>query len=136
MEALSLQGDKVQAVPVANERQFITEYLLTEILNQQIPEVQAFLLHTAILDQFSLSLCRAIISEEASRLLSQIQSPIFLSPGWRGYQYHPLFREFLRAQLENKSPERGGASQPGGALVRTEWNDRGSHPAGVGDRRP
>jgi LuxR family transcriptional regulator, maltose regulon positive regulatory protein len=107
MEALSLQGDKVQAVPLANERQFITEYLLTEILNQQNPEVQAFLLHTAILDQFSLSLCRAIISEEASRLLSQIQkSNLFITRVGAWYQYHPLFREFLRAQLENKSPER------------------------------
>ena len=107
MAALSLQGNKVQAMPVANERQFITEYLLTEILNQQNPEVQAFLLHTAILDQFSLPLCRAIISEEASRLLSQIQkSNLFITTVGAWYQYHPLFREFLRAQLENKSPER------------------------------
>jgi LuxR family maltose regulon positive regulatory protein len=106
MAALSLQGNKVQAMPVANERQFITEYLLTEILNQQTPDVQAFLLHTSILDQFSLPLCRAIISEEASKLLSQIQkSNLFITTVGSWHQYHPLFREFLRAQLENKSPE-------------------------------
>jgi LuxR family maltose regulon positive regulatory protein len=107
MAALSLQGNKVQAMPPANERQFITEYLLTEILNQQTPDVQAFLLHTSILDQFSLPLCRAIISEEAGKLLSQIQkSNLFITTVGAWHQYHPLFREFLRAQLENKSPER------------------------------
>ena len=107
MAALSLQGNKVQTMPAANERQFITEYLLTEILNQQESEIQTFLLHTSILDQFSLPLCRAIISEEANKLLAQIQkSNLFVTTVGAWYQYHPLFREFLQTQLENNFPER------------------------------
>ena len=61
MAGLSLQLNKTQAMPSWSERQFITEYLLTEILNQQPSDVQTFLLHTSILDQFSLPLCRALI---------------------------------------------------------------------------
>ena len=105
MAALTFQGNKVQAIP--DERQFITEYLLTEILHQQEPEVQRFLLHTSILDQFSLPLCRAIISEDANQLLAQIQkSHLFFTTVGSWYQYHPLFREFLQTQLENNFPAR------------------------------
>jgi LuxR family transcriptional regulator, maltose regulon positive regulatory protein len=107
MAALSLQGNKAQAIPTANERQFITEYLLTEILSQQDQDVQTFLLNTSVVDQFSLPLCRAIISDNASKLLGRIQkSNLFITAVGSWYQYHPLFREFLQAQLQNNFPER------------------------------
>ncbi len=107
MAGLSLQVNKEQAIPAATERQFITEYLLTEILNQQPREIQRFLLNTSILDQFSLSLCRAIISEDAGKLLAHIQkSNLFITTIGSWYQYHPLFREFLQTQLKNNDPER------------------------------
>jgi LuxR family maltose regulon positive regulatory protein len=106
MAALSIRANKTQAMPVGNERQFITEYLLSEILNRQDPEVQDFLLHTSILDQFSLPLCREIISDEANQLLAQIQKAnLFLTTVGAWYQYHPLFREFLQTQLQKGFPE-------------------------------
>ncbi|HJR78856.1 MAG TPA: LuxR C-terminal-related transcriptional regulator [Anaerolineales bacterium] len=107
MAGLSLQANKGHAIPAVNERQFIAEYLLTEILNQQEPDVQTFLLHTSILDQFSLPLCRAMISSNAGKVLAQIQrANLFITTVGSWYQYHPLFREFLQLQLKTNFPER------------------------------
>lgn len=107
MAALSLQMNKMQEIPDGNERQFITDYLLTEIFNQQSGEVQNFLLNTSILDQFSLSLCRVLVPGNMSKLLTQIQNRnLFITAVGSWYQYHPLFREFLQTQLHNQFPER------------------------------
>lgn len=107
MAGLSLQANTVQTIPIANEHPFITEYLLTEILNQQSPEIQRFLLDTSILDQFSVPLAKAMTSEDAGKLLAKIQkSNLFITTIGSWYQYHPLFREFLQTQLQNNFPER------------------------------
>ncbi len=105
MVGLSLQANKTQAFPAATERHFIAEYLLSEILNQQSPDIQRFLLDTSLLDQFSLPLCRAVIAEDASKLLAHIRKAnLFVTTVGAWYQYHPLFREFLQAQLSNSDP--------------------------------
>lgn len=107
MAGLSLQMNKAQLLPAARESQFITEYFLTEIFGQQPVEVQTFLLSTAIPDRFSLSLCKALISSNASRSLARIQKAnLFITTVDSWHQYHPLFREFLRAQLQSRFPER------------------------------
>lgn len=102
MAGLSLQTNKQRSIPAAEERQFITEYLLTEIFNRQPREVQTFLLHTSILDQFSLPLCKVLVSNQAGKVLAHIQKAnLFISAVGSWYQYHPLFRDFLQAQLHN-----------------------------------
>jgi LuxR family maltose regulon positive regulatory protein len=107
MAGLSLQTNKEPVLPAGKEHHFIAEYFLTEILNQQEPEVQTFLLQTSILDQFSLPLCKAIASGNPVQLLAHVQkSNLFISAVGSWYQYHPLFREFLQAQLKNNFPER------------------------------
>jgi LuxR family transcriptional regulator, maltose regulon positive regulatory protein len=109
MAALSLQINETQAMPEGSERQFITDYLLTEIFNQQSGDVQTFLLNTSIVEQFSLPLCRVIVPGNASKLLTQIQNAnLFMTTLGSWYQYHPLFREFLQAQLRDQFPERVG----------------------------
>jgi LuxR family maltose regulon positive regulatory protein len=108
MAGLSLQGTKIPVLPdpKGQEQQFITDYLLTEIFNQQPAQVQTFLLHTSIPDQFSLPLCRAIVSSSAGKTLAQIQKAnLFITSVGAWYQYHPLFREFLQTQLHNNHPE-------------------------------
>jgi LuxR family transcriptional regulator, maltose regulon positive regulatory protein len=107
MAGLSMQGNKAQRIPLTNERQFITEYLLAEVFNQQTQEVQEFLLNTSILNRFSVPLCRAVISKNAGKLISQIQKAnLFITTVDSWYQYHPLFREFLQTQLQNQSADR------------------------------
>ena len=110
MAGLSLQANKAQALPLGDERDFITEYLLTEILSQQEQDVQKFLLHTSILDQFSLPLCKMLMPGNAGNIgksLAHIQKAnLFITVVGSWYQYHPLFREFLQLQLKSHFPER------------------------------
>ena len=106
MAALSLQADSAQTIPATHERQFITDYLLTEVFNGQPGEVQSFLLQTSLFDAFSLPFCRAIISTNAAKLLAHIQKAnLFITTVGSWHQYHPLFRDFLQAQLQSRQPE-------------------------------
>jgi LuxR family maltose regulon positive regulatory protein len=73
MAGLSLQTNKQQTIPLENEHQKITDYLLTEVFNRQPRDIQTFLLDTSILNQFSLPLSRAVISRNAGKLIAQIQ---------------------------------------------------------------
>ena len=109
MAGLSLQVNKAHVLPDSegHAQQFITDYLLTEIFNQQPEDVQTFLLHTSIPDQFSLPLSRTLVSSSAGKTLAQIQKAnLFITSVGSWYQYHPLFREFLQAQLQSNFPER------------------------------
>lgn len=107
MAALSLQGNRAPSLPVGKEQQFITQYLLTEVFSQQPADVQKFLLYTSILDSFSLPLCKALLSSEATTLLAYIQKAnLFVTSIDAWHRYHPLFREFLQTQLKNHFPER------------------------------
>ena len=107
MAALSLQANGAQAINGVNERQPIAEYLLMEVFQQQPREVQGFLLDTSILDSYSLPLCRALTSNNAGRLLAQVQrANLFVSTVGAWHRYHPLFREFLQMQLHSRFPQR------------------------------
>jgi len=107
MAGISLQTGKDQTATELNEGQFLTEYLLTEIFMQQPADVQDFLLNTSIPERFSLPLCRAVISNHTQRLLARVQNAnLFITAVGSWYQYHPLFREFLRSQLHSNFPER------------------------------
>ncbi|MCB0037829.1 MAG: hypothetical protein KDE51_27540, partial [Anaerolineales bacterium] len=82
----------------------IADYLLEEAWRHQAAEVQTFLLHTAVLERFTQTLCQHILPEhDAAVVLSQIQQDnLFLIPldhqrHW--FRYHQLFRDFLRRQL-------------------------------------
>src|SRR5688572_16400514 len=99
--------DKDQSITDTNERQFIAEYLLTEVFDHQPKEVQGFLLNTSILEKFSPELCKAIYSGNAKKRLAEIEKRnLFITAVDNWYQYHPLFREFLQAHLQGKYPDR------------------------------
>ena len=93
---------------LSSENQNITRYLVEEVLNQQVPPVQAFLLRTSILDRFSASLSEAIIGKvedtwNTRACLDWIErSEMFITPlderrEW--YRYHHLFQELLQHRL-------------------------------------
>lgn len=107
MAGLSLQSDRDQSVPNANEQQFIAEYFLTEVFNRQSKEVQSFLLNTSILSKFSAAQCKSVYSGNAGKTLAYLEKAnLFISAVDKWYQYHPLFREFLQARLQSAFPER------------------------------
>ncbi|HKY53145.1 MAG TPA: LuxR C-terminal-related transcriptional regulator [Anaerolineales bacterium] len=107
MAGISIQTNQNQSLSNANERQFIAEYMLTEVFNHQSKETQGFLLNTSILERFSATLCKVIYSGNANKMLAHIErSNLFITRVDSSYQYHPLFREFLHTQLQTKFPDR------------------------------
>jgi LuxR family maltose regulon positive regulatory protein len=92
----------------AHGGQHVMGYLISEVLAQQPPHVQTFLLRTSILDQLSGDLCDAITSSlddlaDGRSTLERLERlNLFLlrldEPGdW--YRYHALFQELLQHRL-------------------------------------
>lgn len=99
---------------------FVTDYLVTEVLKQQTPIIQEYLLRTSVLDRFCAALCDAVLEVdlgqevetgtldgEAFISLAE-RANVFLVPiddEGRWYRYHQLFRELLRHQLDGRNTE-------------------------------
>lgn len=84
--------------------QFVIDYLVEEVLNQQSPEIQSFLLHTSVLGRMNASLCNAVTdSDHSQEMLRQLdKANLFLVPLdqhrlW--YRYHHLFADLLYRRL-------------------------------------
>lgn len=93
------------------QHRYVVDYLSAEVLRQQPGEVQDFLRQTSILSRMTASLCDAVLGRDNSAALLEYleQRQLFVTPldahkQW--YRYHPLFAEFLRAELQRHSPQR------------------------------
>jgi LuxR family maltose regulon positive regulatory protein len=114
LAAISLRGepDISQRIRTfAGDDRYILDFLVSEVLHQQPPDLQTFLLDTSILDRFNAALCTALTGRsDAQRVLEQLeQSNLFIVPldqvrGW--YRYHHLFADLLRDQLRRTQPDR------------------------------
>lgn len=97
---LCQDGFAGSALPVRN-------YFLEEVLAQQPEAVCTGLLETSILDQFSPSLCEAILGPRAdTSFVSHVAAgDLFctaVDEEHEWYRFHPLFHGFLRRQLEKR----------------------------------
>ncbi|NJO83573.1 MAG: hypothetical protein HC828_12650, partial [Blastochloris sp.] len=106
-----------------NRHRFILDYLADEVLAQQPPELQEFLLITAILERMCAELCAALLAEaqllagdqpsvfspQPSTLLEHLeQANLFLIPldhERRWYRYHHLFADLLRYRVQQRFPK-------------------------------
>jgi len=94
---------------------YILDYLLEEVLANQAPEIQRFLLYTSILERLTAPLCEAISVSlsPASQILDYLErANLFLVPldderQW--YRYHHLFAGLLRVQLQKSLGDQGVA---------------------------
>lgn len=121
MAALSLQGHGPQSAArsdfvrsLTGSHRFILDYLVEEVLEQQAPDLQAFLLHTSILDRLCGPLCDALLEASPARppsqqVLEHLEAAnLFIVPlddERRWYRYHRLFADLLRKRLGQVSPE-------------------------------
>ena len=85
-------------------RRHLSEYLVEEVLAQEPPERQRFLLETSILDPLTASRCDAVTGlADSARLLRELeQSSQFLrrqDDEGRWYRCHALLRELLQVEL-------------------------------------
>jgi LuxR family maltose regulon positive regulatory protein len=96
-----------------DERQ-ISDYVLTEVLEQQPESLARFLLDTACCPRLCASLCNTIRGESDSqkRLEQLLTQNLFLIPldtqnEW--FRYHDLFRDALLQRVTQKEPEKAAS---------------------------
>ncbi|MEM7800676.1 MAG: LuxR C-terminal-related transcriptional regulator, partial [Chloroflexota bacterium] len=84
---------------------YSADYLLTEVLEGEAANIQAFLLTTSLLDRMTAPLCNALLDiEDGQAILEDLEARnLFTQPldhyrEW--YRYHPLMRDLLQAKLE------------------------------------
>jgi len=86
----------------------VADYLAQEVLASRPPEQRDFLLRSGVLGDFCAPMCDAALSRsDSARMIAQIlHDNLLLSsidPEQRWYRYHPLFADFLRAQLDREA---------------------------------
>jgi LuxR family maltose regulon positive regulatory protein len=99
---------------VGGNQDYILDYLTDEILNQQPPGIQTFLLRTSILEHLSAPLCDAVLEQQGSQqMLEQLERAnlfiVSLDARRQWYRYHGLFAQALRYRLEQWEGERVAA---------------------------
>jgi len=119
MAAISMRNrdDRTSFIQAfTGSHRYIIDYLMEEVLDQQAPEIQAFLLKTSILERLNGDLCDVVINDPLTESSgkSQIiletleQNNLFLIPlddQRRWYRYHHLFADLLRNHLYQTSPD-------------------------------
>ena len=88
---------------------FVLDYLVEEVLQHQTERVQAFLLHTSILDCMCGPLCDALLFDSSVSGQTNLEylerSNLFIVPldnERRWYRYHHLFGDLLRKRLAQR----------------------------------
>ena len=107
MAALSMQDETdphAFVTAFSGDDHHIADYLMEEVLQRQLVEVQRFLLQTSILERLSAPLCDALTGRQDSRaMLNTLERVnLFLLPldthrEW--FRYHHLFAELLYQRL-------------------------------------
>jgi LuxR family maltose regulon positive regulatory protein len=113
LAAISVQGqDDAHSLIKAftGSHQYVLDYLVEEVLEQQSKGVQTFLMQTAVLDRLTGSLCDAVTGkEDGSDTLELLdKSNLFIVPldkERRWYRYHHLFSDLLRRRLRQTQPD-------------------------------
>lgn len=108
LAALSMQGQEDNSAFInafAGNNRYIMDYLIEEVLKVQSNEIKEFLLKTSILEQYSASLCNAILDRtDAQTLIEELENhnmfvfPLDEERVW--YRYHHLFADLLKQRLQ------------------------------------
>lgn len=118
LAALSMQGTKDATSFIQSftgSHHFVLDYLVEEVLQQQSESVQAFLLHTSILDRLCGPLCDAVLldsSVSGQETLTYLErANLFIVPldnDRRWYRYHHLFGDLLRQRVNQSIASSNG----------------------------
>ena len=113
LAAISMQGHEDPSSLVKSftgSHRFVLDYLIEEVVEQQPPSIQTFLLQTAVLNRLTGSLCDALTGLDSGRATLEMLEhanllivPLDEERHW--YRYHHLFIELLRQRLRQKQPD-------------------------------
>ena len=89
----------------------IAEYFMSEVLDQQPPEVARFMLDISVLDELTAGACAAVTGrpDVAMLLRSADAANLFLvalDDDRTSFRYHPLVRQLLNAELRARDRDR------------------------------
>ena len=125
MAALSLRGSRdparvARALDIRSHA--VAEYFVSEVLEQQPPEVVQFMLDTSILGELTEAACTAVTGrQDAASVLRRVDvANLFLVPlddERTSFRYHHLVRQVLRAELGTRDRARERMLQ----LRAAEW---------------
>jgi LuxR family transcriptional regulator, maltose regulon positive regulatory protein len=133
MAALSLRSatDPARAARALEVRSHaIAEYFISEVLDQQPPEITGFMLDTSVLAELTAEAAAAVTGrQDAATLLRSIDAAnlfvVALDEQRASFRYHHLVHQMLRTELRARDPAREQALQ----LRAAEWFES------VGDAR-
>ncbi len=125
MAALSLRGtrDPVRAARALEVRSHaIAGYFISEILEQQPPEIAQFMLDASVLGELTSDACAAVTGrQDAAAVLRSLDAAslflVALDDERTSFRYHHLVHEVLRAELRARDRGRERALQ----LRAAEW---------------
>jgi LuxR family maltose regulon positive regulatory protein len=115
LQGVSLQGHQDTAGFInsfSGSHQFVLDYLVEEVLQQQPESIQYFLLSTSILERLCGSLCDALLpeaSQAGQEILETLERanlllvPLDKQRNW--FRYHHLFADALRVRLTKAHPD-------------------------------
>ncbi len=114
MAALSLRGarDPARAARALDVRsRAIAEYFITEVLDQQPPEIAGFMLDISVLGELTADACAAVTGRpDAAALLRTIDAAhlflVALDEERTSFRYHHLARQLLRTELRARDRAR------------------------------
>jgi LuxR family maltose regulon positive regulatory protein len=125
MAALSLRGTGdpahvARALDVGNRP--LAEYFVSEVLDQQPPEVARFMLDMSVVGVLTADACAAVTGrQDAAAMLRGLDTAhlflVALDDDRTSFRYHHLVRQVLRAELRARDPAREQALQ----LQAGEW---------------
>jgi LuxR family maltose regulon positive regulatory protein len=104
---------------LGDDREMIYTYLAEEVFDKQPPELQRFLLYTAVLPDMTADLCNELlqISDAQAWLEELVRKDLFVTQVGAGFRYHDLFAEFLRARLAEDEALSRQVSMRAGSLL-------------------
>lgn len=111
LAAVAIQGSSDPATflrRLAGSTQVVTEYLSTEVIDAQEPEVRSFLLDTCVADDLTPGLAGALAPDSPVTLADLEAMNLLLTrldPEGHTFRYHHLFVELLRYRLHDLDPE-------------------------------
>ncbi len=117
---LMWQGLMSNLIEARQTERPLFEYLAAEVLEQQPPAIQQFLMESAVLPEMEADVCDAVLgrADSADQLRQAQARRLFINvvgADLPAYQYHHLFRDFLQAQLRGRDPARFRAVQASAA---------------------
>ena len=94
-------------VPTGRVSDMLFQYFAEEVLRQEPPEVQDFMLRAAVPSSFSVASARSVLGVgEPAEIVERLKDEGLLQDYGEGaLGFHPLLREFLRSRLEIDKPD-------------------------------